>query len=451
MARAYSGGAMIFVALSLSACTRVTETSAVKPDVPKVEPELPPRALTPPQKPAAVDDVKKLVHGNTAFALDLYAGLKDEKQLFVSPYSISTALAMLYAAARGTTADEIAKVCHFPAPPQELPDVYATLIWNQLGERKSPYQTYQKKDGKTIPIRAGYVWHDANALWGRRGGSFHAAYLDLLKNKFAAELRQADFGDRTADDEITRWVARQTQNKIADLQIKTTKDMRLVLVNAVYFKADWSAPFRPKATHDEDFHLNDKERVKTPMMHGEQMHYRYFDHAKFEMLELPYKGDASMLVLLPKKIGVAELDPVLTADNLTEWLAKLHDQAAIVTLPKFELRQDFELVKTLTALGIKQAFAPSADFSGMLPPGEFFVGDAIHATYVKLDEQGTEAAAATILKDKAPAEVKDRNVPIDFRVNRPFVFIIRDNLTGSILFLGRVTDPRDLANKGKTK
>jgi serpin B len=351
---------------------------------------------------------------------------------------------MLYAGARGTTAEEIAKACRFDRPPQELPDLYASLIWNQLGERKSSQRNTVFKNGKEVEIKFAYEWRDANALWTRRGAPVRAEYLELLKRSFAAESREADFVGPAAPAEIARWIARQTQDKIKDLKINTTSDTQMVLVNAVYFKADWWDPFMPRDTYPEDFHLRDKEKVQVPLMHGHQRRYQYMDQGAFHMIELPYRGDASMLVLLPKKVGLAELDPLLTADNLKVWLGKMHSQEARVSLPKFELRQELKLPGVLQALGIKKAFAPDADFSGAISE-QMFVNEVLHATYVKVDEQGTEAAATTVVETKKEAAKIDPERPVDFRVNRPFVFIIRDQLTGSVLFIGRVIDPR----KGK--
>jgi serpin B len=419
----------------------VSTTPVVATEV-EVKPAAVTRVHTPPKQKAAPDDLKKLTHGNTAFALDLYAALKSEKQLFVSPYSISTALAMLYAGARGTTAEEIAKTCRYGWPPEELPEVYANLIWNQIGGRKSSTTIEQMKDGKLVKFKPAYQWHDANAAWGRQGAPFRTEYVDLLKRCFAAEVRQANFADAATPAAISRWIAEHTQHKIKDLKIKTDANTQLVLVNAVYFKADWWQPFLPSRTYDEAFHLSDADKAKVPMMHGERSTYRYISQSAFEMLELTYQGDASMLILLPKKVGLAELDPLLTADNLTTWLGKMHVQAAFVTLPKFELKQELKLNDTLKAMGMKKAFDPSADFSGIVSGEPLFVDRVVHATYVKLDEQGTEAAATTVVEGKKDAAEKKPEVPIDFRVNRPFLFIIRDNLTGSVLFLGKITDPR---------
>ncbi|MCI0682089.1 MAG: serpin family protein [Gemmataceae bacterium] len=451
MIRVHLQSAFLIGILLLGACSR---TSSVPPGNGSEESEAvelaaakpaPPRPLTPPRKTIPAAEVQTLAHHNAGFAFDLYARLKDRGQLFISPYSVSTALAMLYAGARGDTALEIAKVCRFNRPPEELPDAYANLIWNQLGERKSSSTSYTTKEGKKIPIKYAYEWRDANALWTRRGAPARGEYLDLLKRCFAAEAREADFAAPAAAAEMARWIAQQTLDKIKNLKIETTQDTQLVLVNAVYFKADWWTPFMPRSTYEEDFHLSDKERVKVPLMHGSQMRYQYMDQGVFHMIELPYRGDASMLVLLPKKIGLAELDPLLTADNFKGWLGKMHSQEAQVSLPKFELRQDLKLPEALKAMGMKHAFGPTADFRGIMSSEKLFVGEVLHGTYVKVDEQGTEAAATTVVEVGKSKPKVEPDRPIDFRVNRPFVFIIRDNLTGSVLFIGRVLDPRKVA------
>lgn len=417
-----------------------TATSPLATEAVEIEKPAPPRALTPPAKPAATAEVNKLVHGNTAFAFDLYAALKNEPQLFISPYSISTALAMLYGGARAATADEIAKACRFPGPPDDLGNVYASLMWKQQGDRKTG-TTYEKVvDGKVVRYTPAYHWHEANAVWAQRGAAFRSAYLDGLKRDFAAELRQADFTEPAAPMAIKQWMLQQTYGKVS-IDLQPSKDTSLILVNAVYFKADWLQPFMPRATYDEEFKLEGKQAVKTPMMHLPQSRHPYMSHAAFEMLELGYEGGASLLVLLPKKVGLSELDPLLTAENFEAWRKKMHSQMARVTLPKFELRQKLTLNQALQALGIKEAFSPAADFSGIAPE-PLFVDKVLHAAYVKMDEQGTEAAAVTAVEEKKSEPPPDPDRPIDFRVDRPFVFVIRDNVTGSVLFLGRVVDPR---------
>jgi serpin B len=389
--------------------------------------DAPAHDLPAPAREVPEAEIKKLTAGNADFAFDLYARLIPEGQFFIAPHSISTELAMLYAGARGATAEEIAKVCRFGASPDELAEVHANLVWRQRTARKGAARD------------TSYAWHEANGLWGRRGASFRLAYVDLLRLCVAAETREADFADPAAAAEIARWVASQTQDKISSLPLATTAETQLVLVSAVYFKAGWQAPFRAAATYDEAFHVTATSQAKVSMMHGEQGHYQYLDEGAFEMIDLPFKGGASMLVLLPKKVGLDRLDPFLTGANLAACRGKMHDQAARVTLPKLELKYEIDLAASLRALGMKQAMSPGADYSGMLSAAGFFCEKVMHAAYVKVDEKGAEAAAVTAAQDKSAAPRPKQ--PIHFHVNRPFVFLIMDHGTGSVLFLGRVTNP----------
>ncbi|HKB39083.1 MAG TPA: serpin family protein [Gemmataceae bacterium] len=387
-------------------------------------------SLSAADKPTAAQaDVTAVVKGNNEAALDLYAQLRGEEgNLFFSPYSISTALAMTYAGARGDTADEMAKALHFPLELDRLAPAFGTLYKQING------------DGK----KRGYELSIANALWGQKGFAFKKEFINTTRANFGAGLREVDFKNapEEARTTINEWVEKQTKDKIKDLFPKgtVTSDMRLALTNAIYFKGDWDEQFKKDATRNEAFKLSGKDSVKTPLMNKEGR-FGYLDADTFQALEMPYKGkDLSMVVLLPKKVdGLADLEKLMTADKLSGWIGRLRQQKVIVTLPKFKVTKQFTLNDVLGKMGMKRAFTEGADFSGITSDTDLMISVVVHKAFVDVNEQGTEAAAATgvgiVATSAAPAPT-----PV-FRADHPFLFLIRDMQSGSILFMGRLADP----------
>jgi serpin B len=289
----------------------------------------------------------------------------------------------------------------------------------------------------------------ANALWAQHGYSFLDAFLKLLKTDYGAGLNQVDFegASETARLTINHWVEQKTQDKIKDLlQPGSLKpDTRLVLTNAIYFKGDWQTQFDKTLTKDEDFHLSPAQTKTAPLMHRTGG-FNYFNGGSFQVLEIPYKGkDLSMVLLLPNEIGgLSSLEQSLTESNAQQWLRELAPVSkVIVTLPKFKMTRQFELGATLGAMGMPAAFSGGADFSGMTGKRDFSISEVIHKAYVDVNEEGTEAAAATAITMRALAMRAPDQPPPVFRADHPFVFLIRDNRSESILFMGRVTDPAD--------
>jgi serpin B len=378
-----------------------------------------------PNVPAA--DKEQAVNDNNAFAFDLYGKLRDrEGNLFFSPESISTALALAYAGAQGETAQEMASTLHFTLPPDRLhPALGALLAGLNAGGAGHNYQ-----------LRI------ANALWGQKGHAFLPSYLTLLKDDYGAPLQEVDFRGATekAREDINAWVSQQTKDKIKDLLEPGSvgPDTRLVLTNAVYFKGDWATPFKKDLTRPGPFHLGPNEAADVPLMH-QTTHFKYLDAGTFQALALPYAGkDLEMVVLLPKKVdGLTGLEKALTAEALDGWLAKMRTEEVVVTLPRFQLTSKFELAPTLAAMGMKRAFTDAADFSGMDGKKDLALSAVIHQAYVNVNEEGTEAAAATGVVARATAA---RVNPV-FRADHPFLFLIRDTHTGGILFLGRLVRP----------
>jgi serpin B len=375
-------------------------------------------------------DRAAMVEGNNAFAIDLYGQLRTQSgNLFFSPDSISTALAMTYAGARGDTATEMAKTLHFTLPPQRLHPAMGGL----LGDLNAPHD--------------GYKLRMANALWAQQGYTFLDDFLKVTKSDYDAGLKQVDFKDapETARLTINQWVEQQTDDKIKDLLQPgvLSSRTRLVLTNAIYFKGDWQTQFDKAQTRDEDFHLSAAQNVKAPMMHREGG-FNYFDGGTFQILEIPYKSaELSMIVLLPNDVGgMFALEQSLTAPNTRQWLGQLRPvPKVIMTLPKFKMTQQFELQDTLGAMGMTLAFDAHADFSGMTGNREFSISAAIHKAYIDVNEEGTEAAAATAVVMRSMMARMQQPAPPVFRADHPFIFLIRDNRSGGILFMGRVTDP----------
>ena len=368
-----------------------------------------------------------MVKGNTEFALDLYTRLGNhEGNLFLSPYSVSTALAMTYAGARGETARQMADVLCFSTAPEQLHSTFAALL------------ALDHASGS----QAGCQLRMANALWGQTGYGFLEGFLALTRERYGAALRQVDFASATEEARqiINTWVEDRTDHQIKEMLHRDNLSPAtvLVLTNAIHFKGNWASRFHREHTQDGSFWMNRLEKVVVPMMH-QMRKFGYATDGELSLLELPYVGeDLSMVVLLPKEVdGLARLEQSLTAENLERWLAQLHLQPVRVALPRFALDARFDLARTLEEMGMTDAFnGARADFSGMTGRRELWIDEVIHQARVEVNEEGTEAAAAT-------AVVMRKGPPIaDFVTDHPFLFLIRHRPTGSILFLGRVLNPR---------
>jgi len=375
-----------------------------------------------------------VAQGNNKFALALYDKLRAEKgNLFFSPYSISTALAMAYAGAKGQTQAQMAEAMRFPAGPDDVNAGKFHSVFGQIIESLN-----------ARGAAGDYELTVANALWGQKGYSFLKEYLSLVETNYGGGLNEVDFVSDTeaARQTINKWVERKTKDKIKELIAKgiLNGNTRLVLTNAIYFKGKWANQFKKERTQDEPFTLLDGQKIDVPMMRQTE-EFRYMEAQDFQALELPYvKDELSMIILLPKKIdGVADFEKKLTSENLSRWLSELHKQKVVASIPRFKMAQQFGLADTLQAMGMADAFsAQLADFSGMDGKRDLFISAVVHKAFVDVNEEGTEAAAATgvgMAMTAAP-----QKMPL-FRADHPFVFVIRDNKSGSILFIGRVMKP----------
>jgi serpin B len=416
----------LIVAFVLSAC------SSLQPK-PQVAKSNLPRNLSP-QMPAS--DLTELVSGNNDFAFAFYHQISSgDANLFYSPYSISIALAMTYAGAGGDTAGQMAQAMNFTLPAERLHPAFDELAL-ALDSRSHA-------EGLKPGV---FQLNVANSLWGQSGFHFEQGFLDALALNYAAGMRLVNYrkNPEAARRAINDWVSQSTNQRIKDIIPPGALDAltRLVLANAVYFKAAWQNSFDPSITKPDAFHLPGGGSVQIDMMH-ESARLPAMQGDGYLAAELPYAGgELSMVVLLPDEGRFSDLETRLNAGLIAETMAVLHTQEVVVTLPKFKLEWSSELSKGLKALGLTDAFSPSlADFSGMNGARDLYISRILHKTFVSVDEQGTEAAAASAVMMEAMAPPGKPVEPFQFKVDRPFFFLIRDNPTGTILFVGRVTNP----------
>lgn len=392
------------------------------------DPSQPPQADSSGSNKAGIEQV---VDANNQFALDLYKqyqgdGLYQDKNIFFSPYSLSTALAMTYEGAREETADEMRSVFHFPDFGVLRPN--SAAIYNNINKSGKPYQ-----------LKTG------NALWLHRDYPFLSDYLTGIEKYYGGKAANVDFANETerSRQTINAFIEEQTNDKIKNLIPGGVLNSltRMVLTNAIYFKGDWIMQFDKAKTAEADFYTADNKTLKTQMMQitGDDAKFKYVKTNEAQILELPYKGDElSMLVLLPKQGVLDEFERSLTADKIKDWQKSLEKQRVDVYLPKFKFETKYFMKNDLAQMGMPTAFSPAADFSGMDGTKELYIAEVIHQAFVEVNEEGTEAAAATavVMELKSAASMIET-----FRADRPFIFIIQKKDTGNILFIGRVSKP----------
>ena len=406
--------AILAVLIAVCACERESSGPGVEPIAVRALPaELAP-------------DAKRLVAANNRFAFDLYRQLHTEEgNLFFSPFSVATALGMTLAGARGDTEREMVDVLRLDIP------------WTAVGPAAGALLGSLDR-GAAL---GGYRLDIANRLWGHEGYSFQDEFLATTRDRYDAELARLDFqgAPEAARGTINRWVEEQTENRIQELlpQGFVGPDTRLILTNAIYFKGDWASKFDPSTTRTGSFRVSPSETVSVSMMTRDG-DFRAALRNEVSVLELPYAGnDLSMIVLLPNNGGgLRSLEERLNAEYIDGWVAALDSTRLYVTIPRFSMTSTFSLGETLAAMGMPSAFDPnSADFSGMTGNRDLFIGGVVHKAFVEVNEEGTEAAAAT------GVGMRTVSMPPSFTADHPFVFVIRDNLTGSVLFVGRVSNP----------
>jgi len=374
---------------------------------------------------ATAESVSLLVDSLNDFSFDFYKQISESEtgNIFFSPYSIFTALSMAYEGARENTAVEMKNVLNI------LQNDSPTLgsfgrIYNLLNQNQE-----------------GYIISTANAFWTRINYEFLGSYLGLLENFYMAEASELDFSKNVeASEIINKWIEDKTNDKIKDMiKPDMLSDLtRLVLTNAIYFKGEWDSPFNPKKTYETDFKLLSGDYVKVDMMRdSKESYFNYSDTDDLQILELDYHGnDLSMFVILPKENNITIAESKMNYENLSSWKNNLYEININVEIPRFKFETKYSLNNLLIEMGIVDAFSPGiADFSGMDGTKNLYISRALHQAFVEVNEQGTEAAAATTIIMELTA------IPDSFRADHPFLFLIQHKETGAILFIGRVTDP----------
>lgn len=390
-----------------------------------------PRATSP---SADQTNIATLVNGNTIFAFDLHQALRStEGNLFYSPYSISLALAMVYGGARGGTETQMADALNFLFPQASLHPAFNSV----------DLALASRGQGAKVTDEQGFRLHITNDIWGQQGYDFLPEYLDLLAQNYGAGLRVLDFARDPEQSRLTinNQVSKETEEKINDLIPQGVIDemTRLVLTNAIYFNAAWQHPFEKTATSPRDFFLLDSSTTAIPMMRQTKS-FGYLKGNGYQVVELPYDGqEFSMLVLLPDQGQFESFEASLSGQMLEDIIDRIQNKEVALSMPKFTYRSSFDLKQALTSLGMTDVFTPgAADFSGMDGKKDLYIQDVVHQAFIAVDEAGTEAAAATAVVvgvTSIPAEI------ISVDIDRPFIFVIRDIGTGTVLFAGRVVNP----------
>lgn len=390
-----------------------------------------PRVTSPTAPPA---DITEFVSGNSQFAFDLYRQLhQKDGNIFYSPYSISEALAMTYAGARGDTETQMAKTLHYTLPQDRLHPA-ANALDLELAQRGAGAKG---QDDQPFRLKI------ANSVWGQTGYQFVPDYLDTLARDYGAGLRPADFqrAPEPARETINGWIKEQTEGKVVDLLPKgsITNLTRLVLANAVYFNAAWKTPFDANSTQPAEFTLLDGSQVSVPMM-SKLMRLPYAQGQGYQAVEIPYDGDeVSMVILLPDASSLEQFQEALTADQVSHIVSELQPKQVQLSLPKFTYESTFSLAEVLANMGMPDAMDPDrADFSGISGKRDLYISDVVHKAIVAVNEKGTEAAAATAV---VVGTTSMPTVDVTLTIDHPFVFFIRDVKTGAILFVGRVLNP----------
>lgn len=416
-------GALLALGRGIAACTPAGSARLAQSSLPRdVHPSLPADAIA---QPTA---------SNSIFATELYQRLVPHAgNLVFSPFSISIALAMPYAGARGETELQMARVLHFALPQADLQRAFDQLDLTLTQEGQASADGGQPMQ---LDIACG--------AWAEQTIAILPQYLDTLSSYYGAGLHLADFVNQpdAARRQINSWVGQQTKDKIKNMIPDGALgfDARLVLVNAIYFKADWQAQFDPRDTKPGDFTRLDGSQVQVQMMSKSTTTVPYVAGSVYQAVELPYQGGgAAMDVIVPDQGAFQSFEAGLDAQALNQILGSMQRKSLALTLPKFRFDGDFDLANQLSDMGMPDAFDPSrADFSAITGDRDLFIARILHEAQVAVDEKGTEAAAATSV---IMAPTLSLEVGMMLRVDRPFIFIIRDLGTGQILFLGRVLDP----------
>jgi serpin B len=378
------------------------------------------------------EDLKVVSQGINKFGFDLYKNLKKangnkDNNLFYSPASISIALAMTYAGARGDTEKQMANVLNFTPPQDRLHSAYSKLIENLKSAKD-------------------YELSIANALWLQKDYKYLQEFLNTMEKYYKGGFNEVDYitNPEGARIKINDWVSKETKEKIKDILNPgdITKLTRLVITNAIYFKGKWLTEFDKTATRDEDFYLINGQKTKVKMMYQENR-FNYYENNDLQLLEMPYKGDkVSMVIILPKTGKFVTVENMIDEKKLQELINNTTKIKVKAYIPRFKFTQRFDLSEDLSKMGMEDAFSAGvADFSGINGrKNDLYISKVIHKAFVDVNEEGTEAAAATAV-GVTTLSIPRIEKPIIFKADHPFIFLVRDKEAGSILFMGRVMDP----------
>ena len=365
-----------------------------------------------------------LVDSLNNFSFNFYNHVSEgnNSNIFFSPYSIFVALSMAYEGARGNTAAEMSNILNILQNDSATKGSFAR-IYNLLNQKQE-----------------GYKISTANAFWANQNYKFLPEYISILQNYYMAEAHELDFSDNEqASDIINTWIELKTNNKIKDMidPNALSELTAMVLTNAIYFKGLWEFPFDPQNTTESDFKTTNNETTKVNMMSLYNTKFNYTETSDLQILKLPYSGnDLSMIIVLPKENNISVAESELSAENLAEWNDKFNEIKIDVKIPRFTFTSDYNLNDILKQMGMVDAFErTAADFSGMDGTRSLFISDVLHKAFVQVNEEGTEAAAAT-------AVIVTMNANTDsFTADHPFVFLIQHEQTGAVLFMGKVMAP----------
>lgn len=376
------------------------------------------------------EETKEAVQGNNRFSLELFSNIvkKEKGNVFFSPFSISSAFAMVYEGASGKTADEIRSAFHFQEESSKRRESWKNLL-NKIKRKSKNYELFT-----------------ANALWIHKDFKVLPAYSSTIEKYYGGEVSNLDFIGATerSRQTINKWVEEKTNRKIMNLFSPGSLNQltRLVLTNAIYFKGEWLKQFDKEETKEENFWISKEKVVKVPMMKitGQNARFNYAETENLQILEMDYKGrEFSMIVLLPKK-DLQFLKSSLTEKNFRDWIEKLKEERVDVYFPKFKFNKKYTPNEILQEMGVKCAFIPGkADFSKIDGTKGLYIQITIHQAFVEVNEEGAEAGGATGIGIGITA------VPVKkvFRADHPFIFIIQEKESGNILFIGKVIDPKE--------
>jgi serine protease inhibitor len=390
-------------------------------------------ASKPPSKPASKPPSKpvnpKLVTANTRFGFKLFAELLPQAQnqnLFVSPSSVAIALGMLYNGAKGETRQDMDTVLELQG-----------MSLAELNQSNADLKALLEQPDPEVQLAI------ANSLWAEQSVDFKPDFLQRNRQFYRAQITALKFGSQ-AVTRINQWVSQSTQGKIPVILDKLDPGSVMVLINAIYFKAAWSQRFDPKLTRDRPFHLTNGTVKRQPTM-AQSGRYRYYETSEFQAVSLPYgQGQRmSLYLFLPQQTSsLSRLHSSLTEQNWEQWMTQFRPRPGTIELPRFKLEYQVNLNQTLMALGMKSAFSGRANFAD-LSSEPTQIGKVEHKTFVEVNEAGTEAAAATaIVMARGTSASNQPTSPFKLVVDRPFFCAIRDNQTGTILFMGSIVDPR---------